>query len=107
MAYDEQLDARINEATANWGTTRKRMFGGVGYLLGGNMLCGVLGNFLILRLGEHVAKEALEHPGARPFDVAGRPMKGWAMIEADMLDEAEFLHWLNKSREFAATLPPK
>ncbi len=107
MAYDEKLDARVTAAIAGWGTTRKKMFGGTCHLINGNMLCGVYKSFLILRLGEQAAQEALEHPGVKPFDVTGKPMRGWVMIEANTLDRAGFLKWLKRSRLFVATLPPK
>ncbi len=107
MAYDEKLDARVTAAIAGWGTTRKRMFGGTCHLINGNMLCGVYKSFLILRLGEQAAQEALERPGVKPFDVTGKPMRGWVMIEANTLDRAGFLKWLKRSRLFVATLPPK
>lgn len=107
MAYDEELDARITAAIAGWGTTRKKMFGGTCHLINGNMLCGVFKNFLILRLGEEAAQEALKRSGVKPFDVTGKPLKGWVMIEASRLDQASFLKWLKRCRDFVATLPPK
>ncbi len=107
MAYDEKLDARITASIADWGTTRKKMFGGTCHLMNGNMLCGVYENFLILRLGEKAAQEALQRPGVKPFDITGRAMKGWVMVEAGVLDQASFQKWLKRCREFVATLPPK
>ena len=107
MAYDEKLDARVTAAIADWGTTRKKMFGGTCHLINGNMLCGVYKDFLILRLGEEAARDALKRHGVKPFDVTGRPMKGWVMINASTLDQAAFLKWLKRCRLFVAALPPK
>ena len=107
MAYDEKLDARVTATIADWGSTRKRMFGGTCHLINGNMLCGVYENFLILRLGEEAAQGALKRPGVKPFDVTGRPMKGWIMIESNTLDQSSFLKWLKRCRSFVATLPAK
>ncbi|UCH48424.1 MAG: TfoX/Sxy family protein [Betaproteobacteria bacterium] len=107
MAYDEKLDVRVTAAIADWGTTRKRMFGGTCHLINGNMLRDVYKNFLILRLAEEAANEALKRPGVKPFDVTGKPMKGWVMIEANTLDQASLLKWLKRCRLFVAPLPPK
>ena len=107
VAYDEQLDARITTTIAEWGTMRRKMFGGTCYLLNGNMLCGVYRNALILRLGEEQARRALSRAHVNPFDVSGRPMKGWVMVEGDVLTKADLLKWLNRARDFVNTLPPK
>ena len=97
----------MTAAIANWGATGKKMFGGTCHLINGNMLCGVYKNFLILRLDEQAAQDALQRPGVKPFDVTGRPMKGWVMIEANTLDQAGFHKWLKRCRLFVSTLPPK
>ena len=107
MAYDENLDARITSTIADWGTNHRKMFGGTCHILNGNMLCGVYQNFLILRLGEQEATAALKRPHVKPFDVTGRPMKGWVMIESSALTQADTLKWLNKARDYVATLPSK
>ncbi len=106
MAYDGELEARIGPIAAGWGAVPRKMFGGVCWLLGGNITCGIWHDRLILRLGEEAAAKALGGPWTEPFDVTGRPMKGWVMVapagyEGDRLDE-----WLEQAREFAATLPP-
>ena len=68
MARNEQLDDRISGILADWGTTRKKMFGGVGYMLGGNMLAGVHKDNLVLRLGPEVGDQAPSEPHVRAFD---------------------------------------
>lgn len=109
MAYDEELDRRVGAAVAPWGDTdRKKMFGGVCHLLHGNMVAGVLGRDLILRLGEEAAADALRSPGVRVFDLTGRPMKGWVVVSGDCLrTDTALREWCERARRFVATLPPK
>jgi TfoX/Sxy family transcriptional regulator of competence genes len=109
MAYDELLEARIEKIVAGWkNINKKKMFGGVCHLLNGNMFCGVYKDFLILRLGEANAEKALARPFARPFDITGRPMKGWVMVESQGFESDQALkEWLAQARQFAGALPPK
>jgi TfoX/Sxy family transcriptional regulator of competence genes len=109
MAYDEKLAARIREVISGWaGVSSRRMFGGVCHLLHGNMVAGVWKEFLILRLGEGAADFARELPHVRPFDITGRPMKGWVMIEpAGCRTNAQLNKWLEQARAFVETLPPR
>ncbi len=109
MAYNEELDARIKKIAANWKNTgNKKMFGGVCHLLNGNMFCGVHKDFLILRVGQDKAGEILTLPFARPFDITGRPMKGWVMMAQEGFETDEELRsWLLQAKAFAETLPPK
>lgn len=109
MAYDENLAAGVRAALAEQeGLVERKMFGGVGFMLRGNMCCGIQKSDLILRLGSDKSVEALHDPRMRPFDTTGRPMKGWAVINADALeDETELSLWVQKSADFALTLPPK
>jgi TfoX/Sxy family transcriptional regulator of competence genes len=107
MAYDEQLDKRVTFIVADWGTTRRKMFGGTCHLLNGNMFCGVYQNFLVLRLGEKSAAEALDRPHVKPFDVTPRPMKGWVMVDSGVLTQADLVKWLNRARDYVDRLPQK
>ena len=109
MAYDERLEARVKAVLSGGeGVSTRKMFGGVCLLLRGNMLAGVWKQFLILRLGEEAADYARELPHVRPFDITGRPMKGWVMVEpAGVRTAAQLNKWLGQARAFAATLPPK
>lgn len=109
MPYNEQIEIRIENIISNWKKTdRKKMFGGVCHLLNGNMFCGVYKDFLILRLGVEKADEALTLPHARPFDITGKPMKGWVMVAQDGFKEDQTLiDWLNQAKEFVRSLPPK
>ena len=109
MAFDERLDERITGIVSPWKKMGKRlMFGGVCYLMNGNMVAGVWKEFLILRLGPNGAEKALELPFARPFDITGRAMKGWVMIEEPALnDDGDLKEWLLEAKQFVKTLPPK
>jgi TfoX/Sxy family transcriptional regulator of competence genes len=107
----------INNALAdqvrNWignrkGFVEKRMFGGLGFMLNGNMCACIWKEFLIARIGAESYAEALTEPGVKEFDVTGRPMKGWVMIDADVLETRSRLDaWLDKATEFVKTLPKK
>ncbi len=113
MPYSRSLVDRVRQLLGKTrGITEKKMFGGVGFLLGGNMLVGIWETSLIVRLGD--AKEtanyeaALGEPHVREFDITGRPMRGWVMVEADGLDsDAQLRAWIERSQRFVATLPPK
>jgi TfoX/Sxy family transcriptional regulator of competence genes len=109
MPYNEKIDARIKEIVSNWeNTDSRKMFGGTCYLLNGNMFCGVNKDFLILRMGKEHAGKALELPFVRPFDITGRPMKGWIMVgQEGFKGTRELKAWLKQAGEFAGTLPPK
>jgi TfoX/Sxy family transcriptional regulator of competence genes len=100
MPYNKDLEARIQKMVSSWkNTDSKKMFGGICHLLNGNMFCGVYKEFLILRLGEEKAEEALNLPFVRPFDITGRPMKGWVMVEGrGVAGEKELKEWLEKAR---------
>ena len=109
MPYNEDIETRIQKFVSRWPDTRhKKMFGGVCYLLNGNMFCGVYQDFLILRLGSDQAGKAIQLPAVRPFDITGKPMKGWVMVAQDGFQSDNDLKiWLLQAREFAASLPPK
>jgi TfoX/Sxy family transcriptional regulator of competence genes len=107
MAYNEELDLKIEEVVSHWGAIRKKMFGGTCYLLKGNMMCGVYKDYLILRLGEKQTQEILSRPHVKPFDITGRPMKGWVMVEEAGLKGKALSRWLEKARAFVAGLPPR
>lgn len=109
MAYSESLAARIRECIGRRkGIAEKKMFGGVGFLLHGNMLVGVWKDSLIVRLGLEQGLAARKRPHVREFDVTGRPMKGWVLVEPDGLDDdKELAAWIALATEFVKTLPPK
>jgi len=107
VTYNETLDKRIATCAEAWDTTRRKMFGGTCYLLDGNMMCGVYKDDLILRLGEPAASEAMLKPTVRAFDITGRPMKGWVMVEGADLTDDQLCRWLGEARAFVETLPAK
>ena len=109
MPYNEEIEKRISHIVSRWGHTEaKKMFGGMCHLLHGNMFCGVYKDFLILRLGKKGADEALKLPTVREFDITGRPMKGWAMVEEKGFKNDKTLEsWLNQAKAFVETLPKK
>lgn len=109
MAYSQSLANRVRQALRNQrNVTEKKMFGGVGFLLKGNMLVGVWQNSLIVRLGPEQADDALKQPDVREFDVTGRPMKGWIMVDPDGLEsDQQLASWLDQALTFVTTLPAK
>ena len=87
MPYSESLAERIRQALGRCkGIEEKKMFGGVGFLLNGNMLVGVWQTSLIARIGPDQYDAALKTPNVREFDITGRPMKGWVMVEPDGIE---------------------
>jgi TfoX/Sxy family transcriptional regulator of competence genes len=109
MPYSKDLEARIQKIVSSWkNTDSKKMFGGICHLLDGNMFCGVYKDFLILRLGEETAAKALKLPHVKPFDITGRPMKGWVMVEErGFAEEKKLREWLEKARGFVTALDSK
>jgi TfoX/Sxy family transcriptional regulator of competence genes len=109
MAFDETLADRVRDVLAGMdGLAEKRMFGGLAFLLNGNMCCGVHGDEVILRVDPESTEEALRKPHVRVFDMTGRPMKGWLLVGSDAVASDEQLRsWIDMGAEFAASLPPK
>ena len=109
MAYDEALAERMRKVLAGEpGLTEKKMFGGVGFLIRGNMACGVHGDDLIVRVGPARYDEALAQPHARAFDMTGRPMVGWVEVApAGFASAAELRRWIALGVEHVKTLPAK
>ncbi len=109
MAYDETLAARIRDALARKkNIEEKKMFGGIGFLLNGNMLVGVWKDSLIVRLGPDEGEEALLEQHVREFDITGRAMKGWVLVEPEGVEDDEQLSaWIQRAMKFVRTLPAK
>jgi TfoX/Sxy family transcriptional regulator of competence genes len=109
MAFDETLAARIREALARKkGVEEKKMFGGIGFLLNGNLLVGVWKDSLCVRLGPEQAEEALPEPHVKNFDITGRPMKGWVLIEPEGVEDDDQLKgWIQRALKFVGALPAK
>jgi len=109
MTYDEVLAKQVKTLLEEKpGFTMKKMFGGVGFLLHGNMACGVLKNDLIVRIGPQNYEKYLSFPEAREFDTSGRPMKGWVMVSFEGENKKQDLeNWVQRGVDFALGLPPK
>ena len=109
MAFSEELAERIRQGLARRkGIEEKRMFGGIGFLLKGNMLVGVWKESLIVRLGPEEGGEALKEPHVKEFDITGRPMKGWVLVAPEGVDAGEQLKgWIERAVKFVGKLPAK
>ena len=110
MAYDEDLAHRIREQLADQdGVTEKAMFGGLAFLLGGNMAVGISSSgALMVRVGPDATDEALSRPHTRLFDMTGRPTKGWIRVAPEGVKTKRQLgDWVQRGVRFARTLPVK
>jgi len=109
MAFSAALAERIRQALARKrGVEEKKMFGGVGFLLHGNMLVGVWKDSLIVRLGPEEGDEALKEAHVSEFNITGRSMKGWVLVEPEGVEDDEQLtDWIERATEFVKTLPAK
>jgi TfoX/Sxy family transcriptional regulator of competence genes len=109
MAYDEKLADRIRDQLASRSdVTERKMFGGIAFMVGGNMACGVLGEDLIVRLGDEDGERALAEGGVRPFDFTGKPMRNIVYVSPERTSDDDGLsEWVDAGAEFASSLPPK
>ena len=109
MAFNEALAERIRQRLARRkNVEQKKMFGGVGFLLNGNMLVGVWKNSLIVRLGSDNYDDALLEPHVREFDITGRPMKGWVLVGPEgVQDDERLTDWIERATRFVRALPAK
>ena len=109
MAYSEQLADRVRAVLAGHnGTTERKMFGGLAFMLSGNMACGVIGDELMVRVGAEQQDSMLAQPHARPMDFTGRPMKSMVYVGADGLEsDASLATWVERGVAYATSLPPK
>lgn len=110
MAYDEQLADRIRALLAGApGVTEKRMFGGLAFLVGGHMAVAASGQGgLMARVDPDHEDALLAEPGVTPMEMRGRPMTGWLRVDAGAVADDDALRaWVDRSRAFAAGLPPK
>jgi TfoX/Sxy family transcriptional regulator of competence genes len=109
MAFDEVLAERIRQRLARRkNVEEKKMFGGICFLLKGNMLVGVWKDSLIARLGPDQGDEALVEPHVKAFDITGKPMKNWILVEPEGVKEDDQLKdWIQRAVKFVETLPAK
>lgn len=109
MPYNLELEYRIDNLIERLGKiTKKKMFGGVGYLLSGNMCFGIHKDYLIIRTSKEKAEELLKEEYTKPFDISGRPMKGWVMVIPDYVEtEDRLVNILKIGVNFTGNLPKK
>jgi TfoX/Sxy family transcriptional regulator of competence genes len=109
MAYDEGLEERIDEILKDRShVAPKKMFGGVAYLLHGNMAVGIVGNDLMVRVGKEAYAKALKQPNVREMDFTKKPIAGFVFVDAEGVDDdAALRKWVDAGMGYAATLPKK
>ena len=109
MAYNTRLEEKIDGATARWkDVQKKKMFGGACWMLRGNMCFGIWKDFLIVRMDKGLAETVLQGRNVRRFDITGKPMAGWVLVEeAGWRSAAGLAKWLGIGKAFALSLPEK
>jgi len=109
MAYDHRLAARIRGVFGNRkGVAEKRMFGGLAFLVGGHMACGVVGEELMVRVGPEAYESALREPHARVMDFTGKPLRGMVYVASEgIATDPDLASWVEQSYRYTVSLPPK
>lgn len=109
MPYNEELVERVRGVLAKKrNVAERKMFGGLTFMVRGNMACGVDNDRLMVRVGPDAFDDALGQPHARPMDFTGRPMKGFVFVEPAGLKKDEDLKaWVQRGVDFAMSLPAK
>jgi TfoX/Sxy family transcriptional regulator of competence genes len=109
MAFDETLADRVRDLLApRADLSERKMFGGIAFMIGGNMAIGVVGDDLMVRLDPADAERALAEPHVRPMDFTGKPMKGMVFVDSGGTASGNDLaSWVEAGADFASSLPPK
>jgi TfoX N-terminal domain len=109
LAYDEALAARVREVIGDIDAevTERKMFGGLAFMLNGHMFTGIVGDQLMLRLGDGGAEQALRREHVREMDFTGRPMRAMVFVEPAGLEGDALGEWIASAAVFARSLPPK
>lgn len=109
MPYSEPLAERMRPNLLTRPDVReKSMFGGVAFLVNGNMCCGIWKDLLVIRLDKEEGTKALDEEHVRVMDITGRPMKGWLFVEpAGYKADKDLAKWIERAYVFASSLPPK
>jgi TfoX/Sxy family transcriptional regulator of competence genes len=109
MSMNESIAEKIRAEVNHYpDVVEKRMFGGIGFIVNGNMACGVNGSDLIVRVGPEQSQAALSRPHTKVFDMTGRPMAGWIKIAPEgFASQQDLKDWVKQGMEYALTLPPK
>jgi TfoX/Sxy family transcriptional regulator of competence genes len=108
MAYDDHFADRVRDIlTDQPGTSEKRMFGGIAFMVNGNMAVGVSNSELMVRAGEE-AETLGAGRGVRPFEMSGKTMKGWLLVESSAIaEDDDLMQWIDTGVGIAESLPPK
>ncbi len=108
MAYNAEIADRVLKVLeGREGLTERKMFGGIAFMLNGNMCCGVTNDDLMVRVGADGLEDALDQPHARPMDFTGRPMKGFVFVDAGAVGDRVLRQWVQRGVVFAESLPAK
>jgi TfoX/Sxy family transcriptional regulator of competence genes len=107
MAYDKLLAERIRDVLVGENPSERKMFGGIAFMVDGHMVCGIVGDDLMLRLGDEAADAALDRPHVRPMDFTGRPMTTMVYLEPAGARGDELRSWIEKALAYTRSLPPK
>jgi len=109
MAYDETLAERVRSVLeARPELSERRMFGGIAFMIGGNMAVGVIDDELMVRHDPEDSERMLADPNARPMDFTGKPMRGMLFVDsAGTTEDTDLVAWVELGADFAASLPPK
>ncbi len=109
MPYNQDLEKKLDLLTVKLGEfTKKKMFGGVGYMMNGNMVFGIHKESLLIRTSPEKEPEMLKQNGVSIFDMTGRPMKGWLLIAPPVWKtDQQLLGWLNIAIDYVIHLPGK
>jgi TfoX/Sxy family transcriptional regulator of competence genes len=108
MADDQELVAAVRAALIGTGEIREvRMFGGIGFMLNGNLVAAASRRGLLLRVGKDRQAQALAQPGARPMVMRGRAMEGYIYVDPPALNQQAIENWLRLAVAYVQTLPRK
>ena len=106
--YDTSLAERVRESIAPLCPfTEMKMFGGIAFMVGGNMACGIVGEDLMVRVGAAAYEDCLTRPNARPMEFTGRPMKGMIYVSPAGVAGDQLAGWVGMGLAYAGSLPPK
>jgi TfoX/Sxy family transcriptional regulator of competence genes len=109
MAFDEGLAERIRQLVADQpDMSERKMFGGLCFMVAGNMCFGIVGSELMIRVGPDAYETTVALPNAREMDFTGRSMRGMVYVgEAGLSEDEDLSGWLDRGLDFAGSLPPK
>ena len=108
MTYNAEIADRVVKVLeGREGLTERKMFGGIAFMLNGNMCCGVTNDDLMVRVSAGGLEDALDQPHASPMDFTGRPMKGFVFVDAGAVGDRVLRQWVQRGVIFAESLPAK